>query len=104
MKITLYLVACLAVVGTGCNPPADRPAATEPAINKTDLIFADRLEFSGVSYKSVNPYKELAGRHENFRLRGTGFSNDLAKNSEALNDGRHNTLIAMRKAGNTRIR
>ena len=100
---------------TDCNPPADRPAAArgtalvrfidaKPAVDKADLIFADRLEFSGVSYKSVNPYKELAGRHENFRLRGTGFSNDLAKNSEALNDGRHNTLIAMRKAGNTRIR
>ena len=30
-------------------------------------------------------------------------SNDLAKNDEALKDGRHHTLIAMRKADNTPI-
>ena len=94
---------------TSSGPAAARGTAlvrfidAEPAIDEADLIFADRLEFSGVVHKSVNPHKELAGRHGNFRLRGTGMSNDPAKSGEALNDGRHHTVIAMRKADNTPI-
>jgi len=128
MKLKFYVAACLAFAGAGCSPPVNRPTATktsegqtssgpaaasgtalvrfinvEPTIDKADLVFDNRIEFTGVAYKAVTPYKELPGRRGDFRLRGTGMSNDLAKNNEALNDGRHHTLIAMRKADNTPV-
>jgi hypothetical protein len=130
MKYTFVAAACMAVLGTGCNPPADRPTTTktsegqtssgpvgagaavrgtalvrfinaEPTIDKADLWFGDQVAFSGVSYRTVTPYRELPGDRKDFRLRGTGMSNDLAKNNEGLKAGRHHTLVAIRKADNT---
>lgn len=132
MKSKIFAALGLAVIGTGCTPPVDRPTATktsegqtasgpaaakaakrgralvrfvnaEPTIDKADLWFGDDKAFSGVAYKQITPYEELPGDRQDFRLRGTGMTNDLAANSEGLKAGRHYTIVAMRKADNSTL-
>jgi len=63
-----------------------------------DLWFGDTKAFSDTAYKTVTPYRALAGERHDFQLRFAGRANTgdpNAKNSEGLTDGAYYTVVAL---------
>jgi hypothetical protein len=90
--------------GKGTAPAADVAKKAEVAlvrfINATtadkDLVFGDAVAFSGISDRSVTPYKELPAERHDFKLFAKDDkTNALATNSEGLTAGKHYTVLAL---------
>jgi hypothetical protein len=117
--------ACLAVWSVGCSSKTNQASSTTTEgatstapsgqqaanskmalvrfVNATpgqthDLWFGDTKAFTGVDYKTVTPYKEIAAERHDFKLAPAGSSaaaaNPAATNSEGLNSGDHYTVVA----------
>lgn len=65
----------------------------------------DKPTFSGIDYKTVTPYAEIAENVARFRLQGGGRDTTIASNNEIMMDGSRYTLVALpEKDGGVRLR
>lgn len=70
-----------------------------PGTPAVDVWFGDTKAFPNVSYKTVTAYQTLPGERHEFKLRPSGqdAAEPLAVNSEGLGDGKHYTVVALKK-------
>jgi hypothetical protein len=112
-------VTVAALVAAGCTPAAreDKTTRTEPAGRQpaardvalvrvvhaipggdpVDVFADDAKTFTGVQYKTVTPYRELATERYTFKLRKSGIetAEPLVQNSEGLSAGERYTILAL---------
>jgi hypothetical protein len=108
-----------ALVAAACTPAAreDKTTRTEPAGRQpatrdvalvrvvhaipggdpVDVFTDDAKTFTGVQYKTVTPYRELATERYTFKLRKSGMdtAEPLVQNSEGLSAGERYTILAL---------
>ncbi|MEJ7709200.1 MAG: DUF4397 domain-containing protein [Pyrinomonadaceae bacterium] len=66
-------------------------------IGTLDVYADDAKQFSAIAYKATTPYRELAGKSTEFKVRVAGMDSSpaIADESEGLDDGRDYTVIVV---------
>jgi hypothetical protein len=70
---------------------------TVPGGKSVDVFADEKKVFEAIAFKAVTGYKELPDYRHTFRVRPTGQDNTqpLTENNEALNGGKHYTIVVM---------
>jgi Domain of unknown function (DUF4397) len=68
-----------------------------PSEASVEVLTGDQVTFPDVAYRAVTEYRELPAQQTTFVLRpaGPGAASTLAETTEALDAGKHYTLVAM---------
>lgn len=74
-----------------------------PGAPPVDVWFGDTKVFPNVSYKTTTAYQTVPGERREFKVRPSGqdTAQPLAVNSEGLGDGKHYTVVALKKDDGT---